>query len=128
MHHVIAFRRPYNTITGLELVAFCYAAFNVLSSQMYGQTGFFSGLRYFTADGDANTYHPIDWAGEKQRRLSYSSYGAEILACADADGRRYNIQCAMQSISPSDSFSLTVIVDSKGLFETITTLYEATDY
>lgn len=112
----------------VEVVTFSDAAFNVTSSQLYGQTGCITGLRYRTTDGNATVYHIIDWACGKQRRVSYSSYGAEILAFTEADDRGYNVKQALKSISPADDFRHILNVDSKGLFDTITTLHEGKDY
>lgn len=70
----------------------------------------------------------IDWASIRQKRVSYSSYGAEILACTEAYDRGFNIKCALKSISPLDDFPQILNVDSKALFDTITTLHEGKEY
>lgn len=74
-------------------------------------------------------YHLIDWASLKQRRVSYSSYGAEILACTEADDRGFNMKMALQSITQDNKRIPHVLnIDSKGLYDTITTLHEGREY
>eukprot|EP00737_Agarophyton_chilense_P002296 gb/GEZJ01002606.1/.p2 GENE.gb/GEZJ01002606.1/~~gb/GEZJ01002606.1/.p2 ORF type:complete len:228 (+),score=26.32 gb/GEZJ01002606.1/:1554-2237(+) len=125
---VITFRRQSSLVTDVEIVTFSGAAFNVAATQMYGQTGLVTGLRYRTEDGDATTYYLIDLSGSKQRRASYSSYGAEILSCTDVDDRGFHIKSAMKYITPEDNFRHILHVESKGPFDTTTTLHEGKDY
>lgn len=55
----------------------------------------------------------VDWASTKQRRVSYSSYGAEIIACAAADDRGFYLKMSMSSIFKGMKFRSTVVVGSK---------------
>ena len=93
----------------------------------YGQSGIICGIR---ASGlnEEDTYHIIDWASHRQKRVSYSSYGAEILACATADDRGYYLREAMRSIFPDMNMRHELTIDSNALQETITTLREGTEY
>lgn len=75
-----------------------------------------------------DTFHIIDWESSKQRRVSHSSYGAEILACTDVDDRGYGIKEALSSIFQNQTFKPKLNVDSKGVYDTITTLHEGRDY
>lgn len=56
------------------------AAINVSKHMTHGQTGLITTIVF----RNSHVIHPIDYSSCKQKRVSYSSYGAEILACADA--------------------------------------------
>lgn len=71
--------------------------------------------------GDA--FYLIDWSSLKKRRISHSSHGAEILACADGDDMGLNVKNCLTELQREKKVQNTVKVDSRGLFETITTLH-----
>lgn len=62
------------------------------------------------------------------KKVSYSLYGAEILATAEADDRRYFLKKAIISLFPNRPLKQKLLVSSKLLFETITTLQQTGDY
>ena len=93
----------------------------------YGQTGLLSGLRIEMKIG-IDYFHLTDWCSHKQRRVSYSPYGAEILACADADDRGFYIKSCLQYLFPNTETRNELFTDSKCLYDTITTLHEGRDY
>lgn len=64
----------------------------------------------------------------KAEMISYSSYGAEILAASDADNRGYHLKEMLHAIFPDRKLKHELLVDSKSLFETITTLHQSGDY
>lgn len=66
----------------------------------------------------------VDRASSKQRRVSYSSNCAKIIACASADDRGYYFKMSLSSIFPENTFRSTVVVDTKELHDTITTIHE----
>ena len=70
----------------------------------------------------------LDWSSSKQHRVSNSSYGAEKLACAEADDRGFYITMCLRSIFPKKCFRHMILVDSKGLYDTISTLHEGREY
>lgn len=82
----------------ITICSFSDASFNITAFQSYGQTGIISGLEFDTNRERRRIFHPIDWTSCKQRRVSHSSYGAERLACADADDRGFYVEQAVQSI------------------------------
>lgn len=84
------------------------------------------GLRIPSATGDV--FHLVDCLSHKQRRISHSAYGAEILACADGDDRGYHIKNCMAELVQHKEVTLTLHVDSRGLFDTITTLHNGREY
>lgn len=122
----IRYNRPSGNLHSLQVVTFSDASFNISKSQQYGQTGFISGIQVVT-DVFENVYHVIDWSSAKQQRVSHSSYGAEILVCTDADDRGYYVKLALKSLTPGDVRHL-IMVDSKALYDTITTLHEGKEY
>lgn len=95
----------------------------------YGQNGILCGLRI--EGGNENSrdiFHMVDWSSHRQKRVSYSSYGAEILACASADDRGYYFKQALKSLFPKHRTRHELSVDSNALKDTITTLHEGTEY
>lgn len=85
---VINFRRLNGKTTAVDIVSFSDASFNLSPNQIYGQTGIVTGLRYRTQN-DATAYNMIDYCSSKQKRVSHSPYGAEIIAYTEADDRGF---------------------------------------
>lgn len=97
----------------------------------YGQTGLLCGLRIEqdqTYSDTRDIFHMIDWSSHRQKRVSYSSYGAEILACASADDRGYYLKGSINSLFPKHRTRHELSVDSHALKDTVTTLHEGTEY
>lgn len=125
---IISFPRPSDKVKKVSIRSFSDAAFNITKKSQYGQTGIIIGLEY-ESENDEKVYHIVDWASVKQKRVSYSSYGAEILACTEADDRGFNIKMAIQSLTTDNTHVPHVLsIDSKGLYDTITTLHEGREY
>lgn len=110
-----------------KITTYSDAAFNITSSTAYGQTGVIIGLKMTLQDHNV-IIHMLDWHSGKQRRISHSSYGAEILACSDADDRGFYMKECLQSIVPQAKIQHELVVDSKGLYDTITTLHDGKEY
>ena len=126
LNPMILFRRP-ESIEEAIICTFSDAAYNISSAKSYGQSGIFAGLSIKTAGG-LQVYHAIDWSSTKQRRICHSSYGAEIIACADGDDRGFHLRGAFRSLFPYRPITNELQVDSHGLYDTITTLHEGHDY
>lgn len=95
----------------------------------YGQSGVLSGIRIQCDNYEAHDiFHMVDWSSHRQKRVSYSSYGAEILACASADDRGYYLKEALNSLFPRHRTRHELSVDSHALKDTITTLHEGSEY
>lgn len=73
-------------------------------------------------------FYVIDWVSTKQKRISHSSYGAEILACAEADDRGYYLKMGLRSLFPKANMRNEITIDSRGLYDTISTLHEGCEY
>ena len=123
---MLFFRRPTNAVRAM-VTTFSDAAFNINSRKSYVQTGLIMGIRTLLKDGP-ECFHTLDWVSTKQRRICHSSYGAEILACAEADDRGFYLKMGMRSLFTSTKIRNEIVVDSLGLFDTITTLHEGSEY
>lgn len=73
-------------------------------------------------------YHPIDWSSTKQKQVCYSSYGAEVLAFADAEDKGFHLKESYSSLLSKLTISHKLHFDSRALYDTITTLHEGKDY
>ena len=108
------------------LCSFSDASFNISSKQSYGQTGIFCGLAI--PQRNSVLLHPIEWSSSKQHRVTYSSFGAEIIACAAADDRAYYLRQGVRALLDDSSIKSHINIDSRGLFDTLTTLHDGRDY
>lgn len=106
---------------------FSDASFNQTSSSGYGQTVLISGLRNELRSG-LDIFHPLDWCSNKQRRASYSPYGAEVLAYADADDRGQYFKEGLNAIFSKTRTRNELFTDSRCLYDTITSLHEGRDF
>lgn len=79
-------------------------------------------------DQGGRCYKMVDCMIGKQRHVRHSSYAAEILACADADDRGFYIKQCLASNSQGGRFRHILMEDSRGLFDTITTLNDEREY
>lgn len=124
----VTFNAPeVNNIKDVRVCTFSDASFNRSSSSGYGQTGLMTGLRIELLNG-ADPYHAIDWCSTKQIRVSYSTYGAEVLPCADADDRGFYYKYAFNSMFPRTKVESELFTDLRCLYDTIITLHEGPDF
>ena len=114
-------------ITEVLVCSFADASFNHSDMTGYGQTGLIKGLRIKLNDG-MDRFHALDWASAKQKRVSYSPYGAEVLACADADDRGFYLKTGLESMFMHTKIRSELSVDSRCLYDTVTTSHEGRDY
>lgn len=122
----LLFRAP-NAIRDVSISTFLDGSHGA-ADKIYGQTGGICGLVIHDTDVKFRLFHPISWTSYKQRRVSYSSFGAEILAAANADDRGYDLKLSFISLFPDHPLRHKLIVDSKALFETLTTLHQSDYY
>ena len=107
----------------------CYLAFSDSSqgTSSYGQTGYISGI--FLPAGGENIFHTLDWLSCKQKRVAFSSMGAEILAAASSADRGSLMAQSIRILNDDEkNLPFVLTVDSRGLYSTITTLHEGADY
>ena len=125
----IVFRAPPqpSEIEEVLVSTFADASFNHSSRSGYGQTGLITGLRMKRKNG-VDLFHAIDWSSSKQKRVSYSPYGAEVLACAEGDDRGFYLKAGLSHVFEKTKIRNELTTDSLCLFDTITTLHESKDY
>ena len=109
----------------VRLLTFADAAFPKIAGSTYGQSGILSGLVLGT--GSKAAFHALAWSSHKQSRVARSSSAAEILAIVEAAEFGAALRDALQRIC-GRTVPHEVIVDSKSLFDTITTQHEAKDF
>lgn len=97
-------------------------------NELYGQTGIQCGLLAEDMGGHEHTFHPLSYRSHKQRLVSYSSFGVDILAAEDADDRSYDLKMSHDSIFVRRKMLHKIFVDSSGLFETNNTVNETRKY
>ena len=107
------------------LTAFADAAFPKVDGSVYAQTGIVCGLVIGT--GPHAAFHPIAWTSHKQKRVSRSASAAEILSIAEAVDFGLAIKTALERITDRQ-IPFEFNVDSRSLFETITTQHESNDF
>lgn len=71
-------------ISTMEIRTYSDASFNIVFGREYAQTGIITGLMIVSNSGE-RAFHVLDWSSCKQRSVSHSSYGAETVACANAE-------------------------------------------
>lgn len=64
----------------------------------------------------------------KQRRFSFSSFYDENIAAVNADYLGYGIKMSFLSMFPHQPLRHELLVDSKAIFETLTTLHTSEDF
>lgn len=94
----ILYNRPAN-VTRAIVPTFSDASFNINSRKSYLQTGLVLGIRTFT-DDETEYFHTLDWVSTKQGRICHTSYGAEIMACAEGYERGYYLKMGIRALLP----------------------------
>jgi hypothetical protein len=74
-----------------------------------------------------DAFYFLDQYSSPLKRVVYSSFGAEILACAEADDRLFALRSSFQELL-SRTFESELLVDSKGLYSCISTLSNNKEY
>lgn len=127
LNATITFKMMKKPAKRIEVWTFSDASFNIVAGRDYGQTGVVTGLKAYNDNGES-VFHVIDWVSSKQRRITHSSYGAEILACSDGDDRGFYFKQAINSVSKRNDVIHVLHVDSRGLYDTISTLHDGKEY
>lgn len=98
-----------------------------MTGREYVQTGIITGLMIYD-DTERHTCHVIDCCSTKQRRLSHSSHGAEILACADTEDRGYSLRESIRALTCNNAVRHILHVESRALFDKISTVHDGHEY
>lgn len=75
-----------------------------------------------------DVYHMINRLSIEQRGICHYSYVAEILARADGNDIGFYVRTALRSIFPTVTIRNELVVDSIGLYDTVSTSHEGRDY
>lgn len=60
----------------------------------------------------------------KQKMVSYSAFGAEMIATEDLEDHSFDFKCSYKAIFPSMKLKNAILVNSEGLHDTIKMLQE----
>lgn len=126
LHHAITFKEPSNP-AGITISTLSDASHGGLD-ETYGQSGCITVLRITQSNGLPTLFHCNDWTSHKQNQVSYSSFGAEIIAASNGDDRGFHLKCIFADLFPHRLLKHEILVDSKALYDTITTLHQPRDY
>ena len=107
------------------LTAFTDAAFPKIDGSIDAQTGILCGL--VIGEGPHAAFHPIAWTSHKQKRICRSASAAEIMSIAEAVDFGYAVRTAVEKIA-GRTLTFELNVDSRSLFEAITTQHESKDF
>lgn len=88
----------------------------------YGQTGMLVGILSGSGILGDDIFPLVDWCSHKQSRVSHSAYGAEILAAATSEDRGYYFKMAVNTLFPDSQIKHEMNVDSKALWDTVTSV------
>ena len=121
---VLVFGRP-KEFKPAKLCTFADAAFPKIEGSVYGQTGILTGL--VLGEGPDAAFHPLGWSSHKQSRVSRSASAAEILSIVEAEEFGAAIKMALETIT-GERIPHELNVDSRSLYDTITTQHEAKDF
>lgn len=123
----IKYKKASERLQNMEVLSLSDLSFNISAGRDYGQTGVEICIETFYKDGQ-NIFHPIDWTSKKQKGFSHSSDGAEILACAKTEDRSFYIKQALKAIKRENTIPHILHVDSRGLFDKISTFHDGKEY
>lgn len=99
-------------------ISFSDTSFNISTLTLYDKDGVISGIRTAMEDG-SEQFYVIYWMSTKQKRISHSSYGTEILACVGDYPK-----IVLRSQFPNERIPNEISIDSMGLYDIIQTLHE----
>ena len=121
---VLVYGKPKG-ITRLHLAVFADAAFPKVDGSTNGQTGIVCGLVF--GEGVDAAFHPLAWTSHKQTRICRSSSAAEIMSIAEAAEFGSCVKLALERICEKQ-IPLEMNVDSRALYDTITTQHDAKEF
>lgn len=113
-------------IGSLSLMGISDAAFRTNSDQIHGQGGCIIGINVTEKFSKENHFYYLASYSTKLKRVVYSSFGAEILAAAETENMLFGLKQDLEGLF--GTLVSELLVDSHGLYETITTLHEAREY
>lgn len=94
----------------------------------YGKTGGVTGIHVVQSGKDEEKFYGVNWTSRKQRRISHSSFGTEIIAAADANERGFDLRQNIYEIFPQSDIKHEMLADPRTMLDTIKTLHECREY
>lgn len=87
---IIMYRRPAD----VSYICFCTLSDALYGSadEIYGQIGIITGLKMCCKYSSDIIYDTIGWTTHEQRRVSYSSFGSEMLSATNSNDRVYSVK------------------------------------
>eukprot|EP00171_Calliarthron_tuberculosum_P002342 IDg2342t1 len=120
-------KAPFHKSWATEAVIVC-SSDAAHGNSSYSQTVYIGGL-FLQLECRNSLYHAVYRHSGKQRRVSFSSAGAEIIAAAESTDRGgYLHELFITILGPNIEISMSLLVDSRDLHDTITKLHEPRDY
>lgn len=92
LRSIISFRSTSFSVFDVWICNFYDAFFNISSARYYLKTGIIIG--HHPCEISDYKFNAIDWTISKRKWFSHSSYGVEILPCADGDDKWFYIRQA----------------------------------
>lgn len=89
-----------------------------------GHTGGIVGLRIGWDGSTEEVIHPVNWTSHKQKQMSYSEFGAEIIVATDAVDHVCGLTFLYQAIFPAMNLKQIMLADLRRPQDTITTIHE----
>lgn len=114
-------------LCNIKLCSFSDSSHGIMV-EIRGQIRIVTGPRVNDNMPQGSMFHEITLTSHKQRRVSYSWIGSEILSAADDDDRDYGLKLSLESLFPRKPMKHELQTGSKALFGTLTTLHQAGDY
>lgn len=84
-------------ISKMKVVSVSDASHGAVDSE-YGQSGSLGGLMVTCMGDNHRIFHTLRCTIHKQKIVTYSTLGAEILAASDTDDRAFDIKTSLESI------------------------------
>lgn len=110
----------------MDVLTFAETSLKIFTGLKYVHNELISGIVVTTPTG--KYYHIIDWMSQKKRRISNSSYGAEILSFADGDDRGLSGKTCVNELASGSKGDHILHCDFRELFATIATLDNGREY
>lgn len=122
-------RIVYKTLKHIDDVRLCaFANAAQPTSRDYGQTGLIIRPHAWNKNRRRQLFYIPGWSSHKQKRVCHSSHCAEKLAAEAAEDLRNYFKSALNALFLKADIKHELNVDSKELWDNITTLHEGRGY
>lgn len=118
----VEFKKLPGAIKEIEQWNYSEASYQIRPCRDYGRKALRTGLP-ITSDNWQGLFHFIGWHSSKRQSGTPSYYYTEIFACAVADDPGFYLKLDMNTIENTGQIRNTRHVNSRDLYDTITTLH-----